>query len=440
MQSLKKHFVEQLFATKCHLPNFTDHPCRRNCKRHREPLTCEYVLKVSWRTTMGRDCQRCPSEFEDCFRHGCILGSGNQRAVAVGNEMLPGPAIEVCEGDFVVIKTMNGLVNGESLAIHFHGLHQRGTPYMDGAGLVTQCPILPMQSFAYEFEAKEAGTHFWHSHMGTQRADGLAGPFIVRSRNDPNDYLYDRDNLRPIMFQDWFPNETFTNRFAKHRYGDGDRDPALILANGIWASPDNWYDHGDELPKLPIEVPAYKYLLHNKMRYRFRLINNAFFDVPMRVEMECHNLIVIASDGYPVRPVATKSLTLFNAERYDIVPYFTCNKAERNDKAKYRLFVRGLGDAEDSEQAVSWVDVIYFDKRGKRKNPRRKSLEKACGNRCHRVYNEINYWDWTPYRMYPGSRDGLKVADLESYDKGYDIQGTPDFRYLISFVSIFYCY
>ena len=54
----------------------------------------------------------------------------------------------------------------ESTAIHWHGFHQKGTPYMDGVPYVTQCPILPGESFQYIFQANMAGTFFWHSHIG----------------------------------------------------------------------------------------------------------------------------------------------------------------------------------------------------------------------------------------------------------------------------------
>lgn len=54
----------------------------------------------------------------------------------------------------------------ESTTMHWHGQHNRATPYMDGVPYVTQCPILPGAKFRYQFVAENAGTHFWHSHSG----------------------------------------------------------------------------------------------------------------------------------------------------------------------------------------------------------------------------------------------------------------------------------
>ena len=50
-----------------------------------------------------------------------------------------------------VIHVRNKLLS-DSAAIHWHGIHQRGTPWMDGVGYITQCPIGPGQTFTYKFK------------------------------------------------------------------------------------------------------------------------------------------------------------------------------------------------------------------------------------------------------------------------------------------------
>lgn len=54
----------------------------------------------------------------------------------------------------------------EATTIHWHGIHQRFSPEMDGVPFVTQCPILPNNRFQYKFIADTAGTHMYHAHMG----------------------------------------------------------------------------------------------------------------------------------------------------------------------------------------------------------------------------------------------------------------------------------
>lgn len=65
-----------------------------------------------------------------------------------------------------MVHVTNGLISEET-TVHWHGQHQRWTPYMDGVGFVTQCPILPGNTFTYRFWATQKGTHLWHSHTGT---------------------------------------------------------------------------------------------------------------------------------------------------------------------------------------------------------------------------------------------------------------------------------
>ena len=74
----------------------------------------------------------------------------------------------------VAIKVTNKLAR-EDITIHWHGLSQRGSPWMDGVPDVSQCPITPGQMFTYRFVAEPAGTHWYHSHVTGQHPDGLYG-------------------------------------------------------------------------------------------------------------------------------------------------------------------------------------------------------------------------------------------------------------------------
>ena len=77
-----------------------------------------------------------------------IIGDGSFRKVFVVNESLPGPHIVVYAGQKIALKFINDLPN-EATTIHFHGFHQTNTPWMDGAGHVSQCSISPGESFQY---------------------------------------------------------------------------------------------------------------------------------------------------------------------------------------------------------------------------------------------------------------------------------------------------
>lgn len=88
-----------------------------------------------------------------------------EKTVLVINRMFMGPAIQVCYNDMVIIDVHNQMPARE-IAMHWHGILQQETPYMDGVPYITQCPISEGQRFRYNFTVHTAGTHFYHSHSG----------------------------------------------------------------------------------------------------------------------------------------------------------------------------------------------------------------------------------------------------------------------------------
>ena len=85
---------------------------------------------------MSKACLNCPFNITDCSRPHCITAVGLRRAVYAVNKQIPGPAIQVCKNDEVIVNVYNNLRMGESTSIHWHGIKQFGTPYMDGVSMV----------------------------------------------------------------------------------------------------------------------------------------------------------------------------------------------------------------------------------------------------------------------------------------------------------------
>jgi FtsP/CotA-like multicopper oxidase with cupredoxin domain len=107
------------------------------------------------------------------------------------NGVVPGPEIRVTEGDKLRINVKNELP--ESSSIHWHGVH---TPNkMDGVPYVTQPPIKPGESFTYEFVAKPAGSHMYHSHHNAadQVTRGLLASFVIEPKDKSKEPAYDSD-------------------------------------------------------------------------------------------------------------------------------------------------------------------------------------------------------------------------------------------------------
>jgi FtsP/CotA-like multicopper oxidase with cupredoxin domain len=105
------------------------------------------------------------------------------------NGQVPGPELRVVEGDNVRVIVKNEL--NESTSVHFHGVIVPNN--MDGVPFITQPPIKPGQSFTYEFVARNAGSHMYHSHHNAtkQVGQGLLGAFIIEQKDKSKDPAYD---------------------------------------------------------------------------------------------------------------------------------------------------------------------------------------------------------------------------------------------------------
>nr|CAD1828676.1 unnamed protein product [Ananas comosus var. bracteatus] len=90
------------------------------------------------------------------------------RSIPTVNGQFPGPKIVVREGDRVIVKVTNNILN--NVTLHWHGVRQLQSGWSDGPAYVTQCPIQTGQSYAYNFTiVGQRGTLFWHAHISWMR-------------------------------------------------------------------------------------------------------------------------------------------------------------------------------------------------------------------------------------------------------------------------------
>jgi iron transport multicopper oxidase len=75
------------------------------------------------------------------------------RPVIAINNQWPNPIVRATKGDTIRVTARNALGN-ETLSFHWHGMFQNGTNAMDGPMQVTQCPILPGETYIYEFHVR----------------------------------------------------------------------------------------------------------------------------------------------------------------------------------------------------------------------------------------------------------------------------------------------
>lgn len=100
------------------------------------------------------------------------------------NGMLPGPQINADLGERVRVVLHNKL--DQPTTLHFHGV--RVPNAMDGVPVITQDPVMPGESFTYEFTLRNSGTHMYHPHFNAteQITGGLLGAFVVHDPGDPS--------------------------------------------------------------------------------------------------------------------------------------------------------------------------------------------------------------------------------------------------------------
>ena len=125
------------------------------------------------------------------------------------NGSVPGPTIEINEGDRVRIILHNKLP--EPTTIHWHGLE---VPlHMDGVPFISQPPIEPGGMFTYEFTLNQNGTFFYHSHGAMQEMMGMIGLFIIHPKKPHTPYCHKDFGL---ILQEWalLPNNLVPNSLA----------------------------------------------------------------------------------------------------------------------------------------------------------------------------------------------------------------------------------
>jgi multicopper oxidase len=236
------------------------------------------------------------------------------------NGQIPGPELRLKEGERVRILLKNAL--SEPTTIHWHGVDVPNP--MDGVPGITQPPVQPGETFAYEFEARPAGTRWYHTHFQEHRQLdlGLSAPLIIEpARPDP--FPVDREYT--VVLDDW---ATGTGRAvastregtAGHRGGMGRMMEGMMgrggmggmMAGGHTIAYDAMTINGKAYPATrPLQV-------RQGERVRLRLIN-ASADHTHIMRLAGHRLHVTHTDGNPlVQPVAVDAVPIAPSERYDV--------------------------------------------------------------------------------------------------------------------------
>ncbi|ORX94528.1 Cu-oxidase-domain-containing protein [Basidiobolus meristosporus CBS 931.73] len=239
----------------------------------------------------------------DCF----------ERLVVLVNNQLPGPEIRARPGDTLVVNVLNQM-DTDVVSMHFHGLHNKGTPYSDGVPRLTQWPILPGTMYRYEMNVgDQVGTYFYHASTSIHGMTAF-GPLVIDDNLGPRLFKYDEE--RNFLLSDFFHKD------------DDTITTGLLSPNFHWIfAPQSMLINGKNLVETKCTSKDDKVCtscqhdvttVERGKTYRFRIYGSAmaaFF----RFKIAGHKLTVIEVDGSYVQPYVTDHIEVNAGQRFSVL-------------------------------------------------------------------------------------------------------------------------
>ncbi|UXI04598.1 multicopper oxidase family protein [Photobacterium sp. TY1-4] len=202
------------------------------------------------------------------------LVPGYQTDVLGFSGQIPAPTIRCRQGEKVTIRFTNKL--NEPTTIHWHGL--RIPIEMDGVPFLSQPPIMPGETFVYEFTPPDAGTFWYHPHMNSvvQLGMGLVGAIVVE---EARPVQFDAEQV--MLLKHWHLDEQ--GRWKKLMVP---RLSARMGTPGEWGTVNGKHEPTYELPQ------------HAMTRLRLANVDNT---ITYPIAVEGAQAWIIAIDGNPIR-------------------------------------------------------------------------------------------------------------------------------------------
>lgn len=227
------------------------------------------------------------------------LRPGTTTEVFTYNGTVPGPTLEMREGDHVIVHFHNKLP--EQTTIHWHGLHVPITS--DGSPFY---PIQPggQKDYVFTVPRGSAGTYWYHPHphfrAGYQVAKGLVGAIVVRADDDPLPAIPEK--LLVITDNRFLPDGTVDISDPKSVQGSVDlengREGNVVFVNG------------QVMPKLTIRSGEVQL---------WRVVNATAARV-FRLAIPGQTLTYVGSDGGLFeKPEEVKDVVISNSERAEVL-------------------------------------------------------------------------------------------------------------------------
>ena len=248
------------------------------------------------------------------------------RAMTI-NGSIPGPVLEFTEGEYARIHVTNKM--DVETSVHWHGILLPN--FFDGVPYLSTPPIRPGETFTYEFELKQSGTYWYHSHTGLQEQRGVYGSIHINPQEKNMDY--EKDLV--LVFSDWMdedPHEQLRNLKRGNEWylikkGQTQSLNKVLAKNALGAKlkmswqrmpdmaiSDNYHDLFLVNGKPEKQYPNFE--AGEKVRLRFV---NASAATYFWLTFGGEDPFLVAADGKDVVPVKKNKTLIAVAETYDFI-------------------------------------------------------------------------------------------------------------------------
>lgn len=263
--------------------------------------------------------------YEFNISHGLAAPDGVWKPMILANGQSPGPLLEANVGDTIRV-TVNNLMPNTSTSIHFHGINQGNSTWMDGVAGVNQCGIPGGGgTWTYEFVVtNQRGTFWWHAHTAVQFTDGLFGPIVV---HDPDEQVPNTDREQILLLGEnyhRFAAELAASYLSPSSLWSPDEAGVEPLSDNFLLNGQNTWDCGIESTTWPAVQQQctggqlYTTTIKPVSTVRLRLINHSSY-FSYWFSIESHNLTIVEMDGVEIEPIVSTGVHVNIGQRYSVI-------------------------------------------------------------------------------------------------------------------------
>ena len=283
----------------------------------------------------------------------------------------------------------------EAITLHWHGQHVNGSQYMDGVPYITQCPILPSNSFVYDFYLFPGGTYWYHSHQFDERSNGMYGGLIVLDPDSNAQGYQDIPEQHTIALFEWFPvsSDEYIDsplalpdpvnpsiQYQTVPINDGTDSSGVPFFAGFMNYAGWRYTPSAADCRRVANTTLPHFNVSSGQSYRFRLIGSQV-TYAYRFSIHNHRLRVVATDGFDA--TVPSSIT-------DLVDFIIVHVGER-----YDFILEASQPIDNYLMLVETLEVPSV------------LMERGYCIKAHRVYSVLHY---------NGASDTLPTDFDDSYD------------------------